>query len=250
MLGSRPVASIHQAARLRTFPARSSQRVGQGRPAILIRDGLGAHKSRATTAYLDSPRNWLRVERLPAYSPDLNPVEALWGNITENVTAQSRGQHPVHPRRIGFQPVRTPFEYRPRQAEACPWSFYISGAGGCGYCLGGAALLCCGRALARLAGSWPQTGEESLRILVSPAVTTQQWLGPLKGFTAHQANRILGRHGPFWQDQSYAHLIRDDREFQRVQRYIEQNPVRAGLVALAEEFAWSSAAPGRSPAAG
>jgi hypothetical protein len=27
-------------------------------------------------------------------------------------------------------------------------------------------------------------------------------------------------------------------------------PVRAGLVALAEEFAWSSAAPGRSPAAG
>jgi hypothetical protein len=30
----------------------------------------------------------------------------------------------------------------------------------------------------------------------------------------------------------------------RFQRY------RAGLVALAEEFAWSSAAPGRSPAAG
>jgi len=48
-----------------------------------------------------------------------------------------------------------------------------------------------------------------------PAVTTQQWLGPRKGFTAHQANRILGRHGPFWQDESHDHLIRDDREFQR-----------------------------------
>jgi putative transposase len=89
-----------------------------------------------------------------------------------------------------------------------------------------------------------------VHLLVSPAVTTQQWLGPLKGFTAHQANWILGRHGPFWQDESYDHLIRDDREFQRVQRYIEQNPVRAGLVALPEEFAWSSAVPGRSPAAG
>ena len=33
---------------------------------------------------------------------------------------QSRGPQPVHPGRIGFQPVRTPFEYRPRQAEACP----------------------------------------------------------------------------------------------------------------------------------
>jgi hypothetical protein len=83
-----------------------------------------------------------------------------------------------------------------------------------------------------------------------PAVTTQQWLGPRKGFTAHQANRILGRHGPFWQEESYDHLIRDDREFHRVQRYIEHNLVRAGLVALPEESAWSSAAPGRRPAAG
>jgi transposase len=24
---------------------------------------------------------WLRTERLPAYAPDLNPVEPLWGNV-------------------------------------------------------------------------------------------------------------------------------------------------------------------------
>ena len=80
--------------------------------------------------------------------------------------------------------------------------------------------------------------------------SSRQSLGPLKGFTSHQANRILGRRGPFWQDESYDHVIRDDREFRRVQRYIEHNPVRAGLVALPEQFPWSSAAPGRSPAAG
>jgi putative transposase len=31
--------------------------------------------------YLDSQRSWLEVEPLPSYSPDLNPVEAMWGNV-------------------------------------------------------------------------------------------------------------------------------------------------------------------------
>ena len=89
-----------------------------------------------------------------------------------------------------------------------------------------------------------------VHVLVTPGVTTRHWLGPLKGFTAHEANRVLGRGGPFWQDESYDHLVRDDQQFRRVQRYIEHNPVRAGLAASPEQFAWSSAAPGQSPAAG
>jgi len=32
-------------------------------------------------AYLATQRSWLRVEMLPGYSPDLNPVETLWGNV-------------------------------------------------------------------------------------------------------------------------------------------------------------------------
>jgi putative transposase len=35
----------------------------------------------------------------------------------------------------------------------------------------------------------------------------------------------------------------NDQEFARVRRYIEWNPVKAGLVTLPEEFPWSSAAP-------
>jgi transposase len=31
--------------------------------------------------FLHSQRNWLRVERLPGYSPNLNPVEMVWGNV-------------------------------------------------------------------------------------------------------------------------------------------------------------------------
>jgi REP element-mobilizing transposase RayT len=94
-----------------------------------------------------------------------------------------------------------------------------------------------------------------VHLLVTPNVAANQWLGPLKGFTAHQANRVLGRHAPFWQDESYDHLVRNEEEFQRIQRYIENNPVKAGLVGSPEFFPWSSAGglyvtPGGSPAAG
>jgi putative transposase len=88
-----------------------------------------------------------------------------------------------------------------------------------------------------------------VHLLVTPRVTSRFWLGPLKGFTAYAANRILGRTGAFWQDESYDHLVRDG-EFGRIRAYIENNPVKAGLVALAEQYPWSSAAPGQSPAAG
>jgi hypothetical protein len=32
-------------------------------------------------AFLARQRHWLVVERLPAYAPELNPVELLWGNL-------------------------------------------------------------------------------------------------------------------------------------------------------------------------
>ncbi|HEV8614239.1 MAG TPA: IS630 family transposase [Methylomirabilota bacterium] len=52
-----------------------------GRRLILIWDGLGGHKSRRMRAYLRRQRSWLTVEPLPAYAPDLNPVERVWGNV-------------------------------------------------------------------------------------------------------------------------------------------------------------------------
>jgi len=53
----------------------------RGSQAILIWDGLPAHKSRIMMQYLHTQRHWLSVERLPGYAPDLNPVEPLWGNV-------------------------------------------------------------------------------------------------------------------------------------------------------------------------
>jgi hypothetical protein len=57
------------------------KRLLRARKCLLLWDGLPAHRSRPMQAYLRRERRWLHVERLPAYAPDLNPVELLWGNV-------------------------------------------------------------------------------------------------------------------------------------------------------------------------
>ena len=52
-----------------------------GRKATLIWDGLPSHRSRKMGEFLRRQRSWLRVERLPGYAHELNPVEGLWGNL-------------------------------------------------------------------------------------------------------------------------------------------------------------------------
>jgi transposase len=49
-----------------------------GQRVVLIWDGLSAHWSTKMRAFLDSQRDWLTAERLPAYAPELNAVEYLW----------------------------------------------------------------------------------------------------------------------------------------------------------------------------
>jgi transposase len=51
------------------------------RPVLLIWDGLPAHRSRRMTDWVHSQRDWLFVEQLPGYAPDLNPLEQAWGNL-------------------------------------------------------------------------------------------------------------------------------------------------------------------------
>jgi len=51
----------------------------RGQKAILVWDGLPAHKSREMQDYLETQNSWLEGERLPGYSPDLNPVEPVGG---------------------------------------------------------------------------------------------------------------------------------------------------------------------------
>jgi transposase len=50
-------------------------------PVVLVWDNLPAHTSLAMRAWVADQHQWLQVEYLPAYAPDLNPVEGLWANL-------------------------------------------------------------------------------------------------------------------------------------------------------------------------
>ena len=67
----------------------------------------------------------------------------------------------------------------------------------------------------------------------------------IKSFTAQKANKLLGRTGRFWQRESFDRYIRNEKHFLAVIRYIEENPVKAGLCAVASEWRFSSAWGGR-----
>ncbi len=47
-------------------------------PLTIVWDRLSAHKSRATTNFVNTHKDRLCVEFLPAYAPELNPVEYIW----------------------------------------------------------------------------------------------------------------------------------------------------------------------------
>lgn len=81
-----------------------------------------------------------------------------------------------------------------------------------------------------------------VHVLWTPNISLADLVRHVKGPTACQANRHLGRTGePFWQQEYFDRTVRKEKEFSRICRYIEWNPVNAGLAAHPEEFRWSSA---------
>ena len=55
-----------------------------GGSITVIWDNLNTHVSAAMRALIAS-RDWLRVIRLPAYAPDLNPVESVWSHLKRSL---------------------------------------------------------------------------------------------------------------------------------------------------------------------
>ena len=76
-----------------------------------------------------------------------------------------------------------------------------------------------------------------VHLLITPFIETgaekqavRSMTHSLKRFTAREINKLLFRQGPFWAQESYDHLVRNDKEFYRIAFYILNNPVKAGLV--------------------
>lgn len=66
-----------------------------------------------------------------------------------------------------------------------------------------------------------------------------------KSFTAHEVHKVpqasrlqIPKGRPFWQRESYDHLVRNEADFVRVCRYTVENPVKAGLCHQPEDWAY------------
>jgi putative transposase len=53
-------------------------------------------------------------------------------------------------------------------------------------------------------------------------------------------NKRLGRTGSTWESRFWSHPVSTERYLLTCQRYIEANPVRAGMVTQPQEYRWSS----------
>ncbi|MEU0375300.1 transposase [Streptomyces sp. NPDC006283] len=84
----------------------------RGERVVLVRDGLSAHWSRAMRAWVVE-QDWLTLERLPAYAPELNPVEWLWSSLKKRELATTSPattspRSPTPPKRASTASTTTP----------------------------------------------------------------------------------------------------------------------------------------------
>lgn len=56
-------------------------------PLLVIWDGLAAHRSRTVRTFVESTKGRLVAARLPAYAPELNPTEYVWGHLKRHALA-------------------------------------------------------------------------------------------------------------------------------------------------------------------
>lgn len=70
---------------------------------LIIWDGLAVHRSRLVREFVETQAGRITLARLPAYAPELNPVEYIWGHWKHhelpNLCAKDFGDLSVHARR-------------------------------------------------------------------------------------------------------------------------------------------------------
>lgn len=126
LIAMRPGSRTRLCHRLRTHPAGRGKRRSMSErdfialvdgvhqlvkaPIVLVWDRLNTHVSRRMRQLTDD-REWLTVFLLPAYSPDLNPVEWVWAHVKHSlanlaVMALDRLEALVHNRlkRLQYRP--------------------------------------------------------------------------------------------------------------------------------------------------
>ena len=80
-----------------------------------------------------------------------------------------------------------------------------------------------------------------VHVLLTPKETSlDAVIKRIKGASAVEVNRLLGRSGRLWQPGYFDRLIRNSKQSEGTTHYIEWNPVKAKLIADPSLWAWSS----------
>lgn len=94
---------------------------------LIVWDGLPAHRSRAVWEFVRQQRGRLWLEFLPAYAPELNPSEYIWGHLKQreiaNLCPRHLGELNLHAIRALKRMRRRPTLIMAfwQQAELFPW---------------------------------------------------------------------------------------------------------------------------------
>ena len=78
-------------------------------------------------------------------------------------------------------------------------------------------------------------------IRVNPGLTLKTIVGSWKSYTAKEAMRLTGASAPIWWPDYWDRYIRDEAHWDTIVRYIEDNPVVAGLAKTPAGWRWGSA---------
>jgi len=80
-------------------------------------------------------------------------------------------------------------------------------------------------------------------IVLAGTKSLSQIMRSIGSHTAREANRIMGSSGQFWQRGYYDRAIRKTEDIEAIFEYMHHNPVRRGLVQVADQWPYSSIAP-------
>lgn len=74
--------------------------------------------------------------------------------------------------------------------------------------------------------------------LKSIPIPQSEIVGSIKSVSARRINKLLGRKGHVWPEESFDHCIRSDEYLNAKMAYILSNPVRRGLVKKPRDYRW------------
>ncbi len=77
-------------------------------------------------------------------------------------------------------------------------------------------------------------------IMVPKMKNISECMKSIKGYSARKINSDFGNRGSIWQRGYYDYILDSEEKILRRILYIEQNPVRKGIVDIAEDYEFSS----------